>query len=720
MKIGAGEILALIFFFMAGVFGAEMILARLSYLKAGDFETGACSSTIQIDRNGIHTGKKGNCEITYKGVSGFNQRPLHIRFMVRFTSLDNLEIFFDGPDGQSAKAGKISPTDLWQHAIKIRRNKPVALQFFVDSEAVNSYIESDIRDRLPAPSWPISKIRFVLQNTGFEILAADIFQRDFMDKPGEQLYASGNYLPDKKWLFAPVYFSFFLAALLLLWVNRLTNKRFTPFSSGNDSLALIFTGFCFFWAISWVPVSLGMALCLVVAIPLLKISSILTLRVEQKILSPNRSVYLVLLLQLAFTFLVTWITLSRSGITSVFLVFLIVLVALFALYLFARLFSRAWEISFKEGLSADAILHIPLIPFGIAAIFFVQDSGVLFILVGWILVLSNRLAFTNTFRKRIPYSQIYLIALTVALVLVVEGALSFSSNKGPIPKFGSLLNVDTQWRPDELFKDEFPTDPADGSRIFQGQDLDYEKPSSEYRIVFLGGSTTYGDLDNPDFNFVTQITQRLKTDFPDKNIRVFNCGFLGYGSFQMMLLYEKYIQKADVDLVVMYTLNNDMYQPGIHTYREIWKMESTGHPGMVVRLRNFLNRSTLYQAAVAFGHVFVQKRTFAPSGKIIRDFETNIGQIVSGAKAQGSQSLLIPELLNPDLVNPDQEKLSAALMEILRKVSSEYSTAFVDSEKVVLRNTFFTDNVHLNAKGNALVADLIYPSVKEEVETVDK
>lgn len=715
MKIGAGEVLALLFFLLAGIFGAEIILARLSFLKSNDFNVPAKSPVVEIKRNGIQVNNKGNYEIIYNGVSGFNQRPLHVRFIVRFTSLDNLEIFFEGPDGQISVAGKVSPTDLWQHAIKIRRNKPIALQLFVDSEAVNSYIENDIRDRLPAPSWPIKAVRFNLRNTGLEILGAKVFERDFFDKPGKELYSSGNYLPGNKWFYPPVYLLFFLLGVFFIRANRFFNQKFTPVASVPDNLAIIIAGFCCFWVISWVPVSLPMLACLTISILLLKVSSIIAHNVEQKTVSIKQSLQYFLYFLFAFCIVCTLLTFLLSHYVSAAVLTAIILSAIVAFFLFAWLFSKAWDVSLSEGFSADVILHIPFIPFGFAALLFLKNTGVSFILIGWCIVILNRLIFVNAARKRMPYSQILLILLFVAFITVAEGALTFSSNKGPIPKFGSLLNVDTQWRPEELFKDEFSVDPVDGSRIFQGEDLDYEKPAGEYRVVFLGGSTTYGDLENIDFNFVSQIAQKLKSDFPGKNIHVFNCGFLGYSSFQMMLLYEKYISKADIDLIVMYTLNNDMYQPGIHTYREIWKMESTGRPSLILRLRSFFMKSTFYQATVAFWHVFVRKKNFAPSVKIIRDFQINIGRIVSGAKSKGTQCILIPELLNPDLISPDQENLSKDLSEKLRTISKENSIRFVDSGKVILRNTYFTDNVHLNAKGNALVSDVIYHAVKDEV-----
>ena len=95
---------------------------------------------------------------------------------------------------------------------------------------------------------------------------------------------------------------------------------------------------------------------------------------------------------------------------------------------------------------------------------------------------------------------------------------------------------------------------------FRGAEIQLEKPDSLFRIVCLGGSTTYsayiGD-DNKAYPFLVE--QKLKLQYDYKNIEVINAGVPGYNSWESLINLQFKVLDLNPDMIIVYHGTNDVH-----------------------------------------------------------------------------------------------------------------------------------------------------------------
>ena len=95
---------------------------------------------------------------------------------------------------------------------------------------------------------------------------------------------------------------------------------------------------------------------------------------------------------------------------------------------------------------------------------------------------------------------------------------------------------------------------------YRNDEFPLEKPSGVYRIVALGGSSTYdvSIKDNAD-TFTAQLERLLKEDYGYQNVQVINAGVPGYNSWEILVNLEFRVLDLDPDLVIIYENTNDVH-----------------------------------------------------------------------------------------------------------------------------------------------------------------
>jgi len=97
---------------------------------------------------------------------------------------------------------------------------------------------------------------------------------------------------------------------------------------------------------------------------------------------------------------------------------------------------------------------------------------------------------------------------------------------------------------------------------FRGSEIQKEKPDDTYRIIMVGGSTTFGLQVLSDQH---TITAHLQEKFDQLNLKkrveVINAGISGYNSNDELNLVKKKIVEYEPDLVIIYDGSNDMFFP---------------------------------------------------------------------------------------------------------------------------------------------------------------
>ncbi|MCG8571126.1 MAG: SGNH/GDSL hydrolase family protein [Spirochaetes bacterium] len=104
------------------------------------------------------------------------------------------------------------------------------------------------------------------------------------------------------------------------------------------------------------------------------------------------------------------------------------------------------------------------------------------------------------------------------------------------------------------------------------RDKEFSKNKNEgtFRIVALGGSTTYtvGVKDN-DKTFTAQLEQILKSKYQYNNVEVINAGVGGYNSWETLINLQFRVLDIEPDLVIIYHATNDVHtrrvDPALYT-----------------------------------------------------------------------------------------------------------------------------------------------------------
>ncbi|MDV6034266.1 MAG: tetratricopeptide repeat protein [Phycisphaera sp. RhM] len=110
---------------------------------------------------------------------------------------------------------------------------------------------------------------------------------------------------------------------------------------------------------------------------------------------------------------------------------------------------------------------------------------------------------------------------------------------------------------------------------FNDQSFPASKPVGTYRIVCLGGSTTFGRPFNDSTSFCGWLRTLLPMVAPERNWEVINAGGVSYASYRVAGVMQEFA-RHDVDLFILYTGQNEFLE--WRTYGDL--IESSDTPGV--------------------------------------------------------------------------------------------------------------------------------------------
>jgi lysophospholipase L1-like esterase len=95
---------------------------------------------------------------------------------------------------------------------------------------------------------------------------------------------------------------------------------------------------------------------------------------------------------------------------------------------------------------------------------------------------------------------------------------------------------------------------------YRNDEFPLEKPDGVYRIVALGGSSTYDvSIKDNDKTFTAQLEKLLTDEYGYRNVQVINAGVPGYNSWEILVNLEFRVLDLDPDLVIIYENTNDVH-----------------------------------------------------------------------------------------------------------------------------------------------------------------
>ncbi len=116
------------------------------------------------------------------------------------------------------------------------------------------------------------------------------------------------------------------------------------------------------------------------------------------------------------------------------------------------------------------------------------------------------------------------------------------------------------------------------------------KKKNGFNIMVMGGSTVFGDTTKADFQTIPALLERLLRERrPDLDVNVYNLGFPGYEFQREIDLAKKFREQLKPDLVVFYNGGNNLFVAYWSGYPSIRVFEKEDETVMAKEIRGITN-----------------------------------------------------------------------------------------------------------------------------------
>jgi len=292
------------------------------------------------------------------------------------------------------------------------------------------------------------------------------------------------------------------------------------------------------------------------------------------------------------------------------------------------------------------------------------------------------------------------------------------SNYSPHPYLVYTLNPNTKWN----YEDYYGVKPKQliNSLGYRGKETTVEKAAHVFRIVCLGGSTTFGlgEADETQ-TYPELLEKRLNELYPNgPHFEVINAGTPGWSSAESLINLQFRVLELSPDMVILYDGVNDTFamrrpEEGKSDYTNFRKSLSYQMPYDWEKV--FLRYSYFCRLAYAMTHeIAFDINSLAvkptPSGFNEREalnratgkyFKRNVESFVAIAKAHHVTPVLVTMGHGP------WHPSLGLTCKIMREVAHAQGAVLVDFEPYSRPGWFDIDNVHLLRPGNAALAEVI-------------
>ncbi len=103
-----------------------------------------------------------------------------------------------------------------------------------------------------------------------------------------------------------------------------------------------------------------------------------------------------------------------------------------------------------------------------------------------------------------------------------------------------------------------PGYPGHNALGYRGPEVAIPKPAGDFRIVALGGSTTYGISTSWEDAYPAQLQNLLRDEYGYTNVEVVNAGLSGYNSWDILANFEFRVSELEPDMIIFYEGINDV------------------------------------------------------------------------------------------------------------------------------------------------------------------
>ena len=300
----------------------------------------------------------------------------------------------------------------------------------------------------------------------------------------------------------------------------------------------------------------------------------------------------------------------------------------------------------------------------------------------------------------------------------------------------------------------------------RGEEILVPKPKDEYRIICVGGSTTY-----------TSKVEDYKSSYPDlleanlqkmgfTNVKVINAGVFSYTSYETLINLQLRLLDLKPNLIIIYHGVNDVHARLVWPH-EAYKGDNSGYRQSIYEQNlehatsfwTYFNLGRIVKAHLTTHQSNYNKRErfgIAPTAKfyelryqrgmktypkgifkeasvaeILKEnspkyFKRNLEFMVSAARENGVSVLLSTFAFCPDTIKPSTygfKPLKEAIEEhnqIIKEVSIDKAVPLIDFAELFPKDTsLYIDDIHVNQKGSELKAFLFGEYLKSNQELLN-
>ncbi len=213
---------------------------------------------------------------------------------------------------------------------------------------------------------------------------------------------------------------------------------------------------------------------------------------------------------------------------------------------------------------------------------------------------------------------------------------------------------------------------------YRGPEFEIPKPKDTFRIVTMGGSTTYSTGTTADESYPAFLQSILRDEYGYTNVEVINAGVTGYTTWEILAAYAFRVVELEPDMLIYYGAVNDLVvreRNSVDCYRGLNPQRGlNGNRGLFVERNAPLPASALYRLAaiqlnwmdnpLALDSSFESTRVqcesdpggFTLGKRLIANapiyYERNIRNLMTLAKSHGLQPILSSWVYNPEANRP--------------------------------------------------------------------
>jgi hypothetical protein len=287
------------------------------------------------------------------------------------------------------------------------------------------------------------------------------------------------------------------------------------------------------------------------------------------------------------------------------------------------------------------------------------------------------------------------------------------------------------------------------SRGFRGPEVAVPKPDGVYRIVCLGGSTTYGAfVHDPMAAYPMQLRETLRKRQGTDRLEVVNAGIVYATSAETLGTFALRGLELEPDMIVLNMGGNDIepflapdYRPDYRHWRKNWTLPRSSLPlrlalqSPTIRLMygrrlNHLSFSHPFQDVPSTtgwdgnwpqgrrGEALEWARREDPVG-----FRNNTESIILMAKGRGMRVVLVNFAFAPQYIEKEFDKFPAGRvawekhLKIFEELAARHETPLIHFERNTIPPEHWIDNwCHLDEVGERLKAEMIAGYIAPVIE----